>query len=58
MSATEASKRGIAVEVIQEKCGHASSITTIDIYLHADEERLRDATDDVGDVLFGDDEDW
>jgi site-specific recombinase XerD len=56
MSATEASKQGIAVEVIQKKCGHESSITTIDIYLHADEGRLRDATDDVGDVLFGDDD--
>jgi site-specific recombinase XerD len=57
MSATEASRRGVAVEVIQKKCGHLSSVTTIDIYLHADEKRLRDATDDVGDVLFGEDED-
>jgi integrase len=53
MSATEASKAVIAVEVIQEKCGHKSSVTTIYIYLHADEERLRAATEHVGDVIFG-----
>jgi site-specific recombinase XerD len=52
MSATEAVKRGIPIDVIQEKCGRKSSVTTIDIYLHADEERLRDATGDVSNVLF------
>jgi site-specific recombinase XerD len=56
MSATEASKNGIPVEVIKDKCGHRSSVTTIDYYLHTDEKRLRDATDDIGDILFGGDD--
>jgi integrase/recombinase XerC len=52
MAATEASKAGVPIEVIRDKCGHADSTTTM-IYLHANEQRLRDATDDIGDILFG-----
>jgi integrase len=55
MSATEASKRGVRLEVIRDKCGHLDSATTMKYYLHADDDDLRDATGDVGDALFGDD---
>jgi integrase len=56
MSATEASKQGVRLEVIRDKCGHVDSRTTMQYYLHADDDDLRDATGDVGNILFGGDD--
>ena len=56
MSATLASENGVAVEVIQEKCGHISPTTTIQYYLHTSKKRIDDATGKVAGALGLDDE--
>jgi len=51
--ATFALKQKINVKVVSRRLGHKSIVTTLDIYAHVLDEMQEEATDELGNVLYG-----
>ena len=48
-------ERGLAPKLLQEKLGHASITTTMDVYVQVSDRMQQDAADALGELLFGED---